>query len=183
MSAVNILYVIYFRNAHNDINLSLMSLNEERDARIVTELDITNPTITHVTSLEAPSPGPIPPPQPPLIPSSQLPLPDLPVQPRPLHVPDNEGYEDVYQFINDDPDPTYKDLTQTSSTSSDVYAVSSHRDSEHGSSCKSSQSSESPKPPEQVVIKDQYFTMPPPCQKTHEYGNAEGTFVGPSSMA
>ena len=87
----------------------------------------------------------IPPPQPPLIPSSQLPLPDLPIQPRPLHVPDNEGYQDVYQFINDDPDPTYKGLTQTSSTSSDVYAVSSHQDSEHSSSCKSSQSSESPK--------------------------------------
>ena len=127
--------------------------------------------------------NPIPPPQPPLIPSLQLPLPDLPVQPRPLHVPDNEGYQDVYQFINDDPDPTYKDLTQTSSTSSDVYAVSSHRDSEHSSSCKSSQSSESPKPPEQVAVKDQYFTMPPPCQKTHEYGNADGIFVGPSSMA
>ena len=156
----------------------------------MTNLQVSIDGQTHINTTPTSGPptpeillNPIPPPQPSLIPSSQLPLPDLPVQPRPLHVPDNEGYQDVYQFINDDPDPTYKGLTQTSSTSSDVYAVSSHRDSEHSSSCKSSQSSESPKLPEQVVVKDQYFTMPPPCQKTHEYGNADGTFVGPSSMA
>ena len=170
--SVNIFVYLTYRNTHATDVISLDTVSEPSDSHDpLSTTEIPFP----IASLLVPTP------QPPLIPSSQLPLPDLPIQPIPLHVPDNEGYQDVYQFINDDTDPIYKDLTQTSSTSSDVYAVSSHRDSEHSSSCKSSQSS--PKSPEQVVIKDQYFTMPPPCQKTHEYGNADGTFVGPSSMA